>query len=131
MDTSDCFRREVSISESVFNMALLEGTFLFYSYADEDTEGFGAKHWRILLRFRPNTFFMISKNNYARLGPERKEVFVLFDGEDAHGGNGSCAAIFSHCTIFAKGDPLEGAHAFNGIIFFVITLQSYFLVRMG
>ena len=110
---------------------MLEGTFLFDSHADKETEGLGAEHVRISLRFGPYTFFTIAKNNYTRLGPEGEEVFVLFDGVDTHCGNGLWAAIFSYCVIFAEGDTLEGSHAFNGILLLVIALQPYFVVRVG
>ena len=93
-NNSDFFRREVPIAECVFDIVFIEGTFLFNSHAEEEAEGFGAEHVRILLRFGPDTFFMISNNNDVRLGPEGKEVLVIFDGKDAHGGNGSWAAIF-------------------------------------
>ena len=131
MHNSDFSRGEVLVAESVFDIALLEGTFLFDSHANKEAEGFGAENGRILLRFGPYSFFMIYENNDARLSPEGKEVLILFDGEDTHGGNGSWVAIFSYCTIFAKGDALEGAHVFNEILLFIIDLHPYFMVRVG
>ena len=86
---------------------------------------------RVLLRIRPDTFFMIAKDNDERLGAEGKEVFILFDGYDAHNRDGSWGTIFSHVMIFADGKPCEGTDAFNGIIFLIIALQPYFSVRMG
>ena len=75
LGNNDFFRGEVTIAGSVFDVTLLEGTFLFCSHADKEVEGFGAKHWRISLKFRPDTFFMISENNYVRLGPDEKGSF--------------------------------------------------------
>ena len=74
---------------------------------------------------------MIAEDDSARLGAEGKEVFILFDGQNTHGMDGSWGTIFSHGTIFAEGKPCDGTHAFNGIIFIIIALQPYFSVRMG
>ena len=131
MEDSYFFWGEVAIAECILEITLFEGKFFFNSHTDEETEGFGTKHGRILLWFGPYLFFMIVKDYNTRLGPEGQENFILLDGEYAHSWYGSWAATFSHCTILAEDDAFEGAHVFNESLLFVIALTPPFTVRVG
>ena len=64
----------------MFDVALLEGMFLFDSLADKEAEGFRSKYGGISLRFGPYAFFVITKDANARLGLEGQEVFIVLDG---------------------------------------------------
>ena len=74
---------------------------------------------------------MITEDNNVRLGAEGKEIFILFYCQNAHGRDDSWGTIFSHGTIFDNGEPCEGTHTFNTILFLVIALQPCFTVKMG
>jgi hypothetical protein len=69
-------------------------------------------------------------NDNPRLSTEREEIFILFNGQDAHGGNGFWSAFLMKCPVFPKSDFAISSKAFNALLFLIITLEPKFAVRM-
>jgi hypothetical protein len=56
----------------------------FHSHTDNETHCIGEKDWCVLIRLRPRSIFMITKDNNTRLGPEGIEMFIPLDCEHTH-----------------------------------------------
>ncbi len=61
---------------------------------------------------------------------EREEIFILFNGQDAHSGNGFWSAFLTTHPVFPKSDFTISSEAFNALLFLIITLELNFAVRM-
>ncbi len=47
---------------------------------------------------------MVPKHNDARFSSKGKKILVLFNGQDAHGGDGLRSSFLSKSTILAESD---------------------------
>ena len=95
------------MTEGILTVALTKRTAFFHHKADQESKRVATKDWGKTIAFAPNSVFVISQYNNARLSPKREELFILFNGEDTHGGNGTRRALLAQCTIFTKGDFLN------------------------
>jgi hypothetical protein len=61
---------------------------------------------------------------------KRKKILVLFNGQDAHGGDCLRSSFLSKSPIHAKSDFAIGVKAFNATLLLVITLEPDLTIRM-
>jgi hypothetical protein len=118
------------VTEGILTVALTERTAFFHREADQETKRVATKDWGKTIAFAPNSVFVISQDNDARLCPKREELFILFNCEDTHGRDGTRRTLLAQCTILAKGDLLKRTHALNAPLFFEVTLHPNFTIRV-
>jgi hypothetical protein len=58
-------------------------------------------------------------------------LFVLFDGEDTHCGDGLWGTFLTKSPVFSQGDFSKGTHFFNTSFLLVIALNPNFTIGMG
>jgi hypothetical protein len=83
------------LTEGVLAIALLKKAALFDGKADEEAEGITTEDRSKPIQLGPDTVFMISKHDNLRFSTEQKEIFILFNGQDAHSGNGFWSAFLT------------------------------------
>jgi hypothetical protein len=58
-------------------------------------------------------------------------LFVLFDGEDTHCGDGLWGTFLTKSPVFSQGDFPKGTHFLNTSFLLVVTLKPNLTIRMG
>jgi hypothetical protein len=58
-------------------------------------------------------------------------LFVLFDGEDTHRGDGLWGTFLTKSPVFSQGDFPKGTHFFNTSFLLIITLKPNLTIGMG
>ena len=71
---------------------------------------------------------MVAKDHDARFCSNGKKVCVLLHREYAHCGDGARGSFLTEGSIFTKGDLLVGAHALDGVFFFIVTVKPDFTI---
>ena len=66
---------------------------------------------------------MVAEDYDSRFGSNGKEVRVLLHREHAHCRDGARGSLFAEGSIFAQSDFLVGAHALDGVFFFVVAVE--------
>jgi hypothetical protein len=118
------------LTEGVFAIALPKRVMLLDSKADEEAERIATEDKSKPIRLGPDAVFMIFKYDNPRLSTEWEKIFILFNGQDAHGGNGFQSAFLAKHPVLPKSDFAISSKAFNALLFLLITLEPNFLVRM-
>jgi hypothetical protein len=62
---------------------------------------------------------------------KQKKILVLFNGQDAHGGDCLRSSFIPKSTILVERDFAIGVKAFNATLLLVITLEPDLTIRMG
>jgi hypothetical protein len=118
------------LTEGVFAIALPKRAALLDGKADEEAERIATEDRSESIQLGPDVVFMISKYDNPRLSMEQEEIFILFNGQDAHGRNGFRSAFLAERPVLPKSDFAISSEAFNALLFLVITLEPNFAVRM-
>jgi hypothetical protein len=118
------------LTEGVFAIALPKRAALLNGKADKEAERITTEDRSEPIRLGPEAVFMISKYDNPRLSMEREEIFILFNGQEAHGRNCFRSAFLAERPVLPKSDFAISSKAFNALLFLVITLEQKFLVRM-
>ncbi len=74
---------------------------------------------------------MVPKHDDARFSLKRKKILVLFNGQDAHGGDCLRSSFLSKSTILAESDFAISVKAFNATLVLVVAPKPDLTIRMG
>jgi hypothetical protein len=83
------------------------------------------------IAFGPVAAFTITYYNDMRLGLKRHQLFVLFDGEGTHRGDGLWGTFLMKSPIFSEGGFPNETHFFNTSFLLVISLKPNLTIGMG
>ena len=106
------------MTESVFAIALFKRPSTFDRHADQQSHRVRAKDRGVFLWLGPDAIFVVAKDNDAGLSPERVKHFVLFDGKDAHCGNGSRDSFGTKGAVLGEADFDVGILGFDAALLF-------------
>jgi hypothetical protein len=118
-----CFiRREDTMTESVFAIALLQRSPFFNSKASKEMKGILTKNRYEAIAFTPSALFKIAKCHDPQFCAKREEILVLFNGQHTHSRDSFRRTFFAKSAILPKSNFLISVEAFNATFFLLITL---------
>jgi hypothetical protein len=107
------------LTKGVFAIALPKRAALLDGKANKEAERIAKEDRSKPIPLGPDAVFMISKYNNPRLSMEQEEIFILFNGQDAHGGNSFRSAFLAKRPVLPKSDFAISSEAFNALLFLV------------
>jgi hypothetical protein len=130
MDDRDLIRREDALAKGIFAVTLTKRVMVLDDHADEETERIASEDRCRFIRLGQDPVFVVTQHNDAGFGSMWEELFIPLDCEDTHSGNGMRGALFTECTILAKGDFPVGVEGSKASLFILITLKPDIAIRM-
>jgi hypothetical protein len=101
-DNNCLLRQKNALAESVFAVPLFKGPTMLSLQTNQEAETVKPKNGRKTIAFRPVAAFSIAQHNYTRLGPKRHQLFILFDGEYTHRGDGLWSTFLAKRPVFSQ-----------------------------
>jgi hypothetical protein len=129
-DDSDLVRREDALAKCIFAVTLMKRAMVLGGHADEEMERIASEDRRKYIRLGTDPVFVVTQHKDAGFGSIWEELFIPLDREDTHSGNGMRGALFTECTILAKGNFAVGVEGFKPTFFILITPKPDFAIRM-
>ena len=129
-DNGSLLRRKNALAESVFAISLFKSSTMLSRQTNQEAETIELKNGCKAITFGPVVAFTITQYDYTRLGPKRHQLFVLFDGEDTHCGDGLWGTLLTKSPVFSQGDFSKGTHFLNTSFLLMITLKSNLTIGM-
>ncbi len=74
---------------------------------------------------------MIAQHKDTRFGLKGHQLFILFDSEDTHCGDGLWSAFLTKHPVFSQSYFPEGAQVLNTAFFPIITLELDLAIGVG